>query len=54
MDAVQENEFAFAEYLSVSQIERMEKEEAVHGENVDTSQARQAIEKILRNAAGNP
>jgi hypothetical protein len=54
MGAIQENEFAFAEYLSVSQVERMEKEEAVHGENVDTSQARQAIEKILRNAAGNP
>lgn len=50
MEKVMENEIAFAEYFSVSQIARMEKEEAERGERIDTTQAKQALERIFGNS----
>ena len=58
MEAVQGNEFAFAEYLASSEVERMEREEAeslrnarAAGTEIDLTQAKQALERIFRNGA---
>lgn len=55
MDAVQQNEFAFAEYQASAQVERMEEEEAeslrrarATGTEIDLTQAKQALENIMR------
>lgn len=59
MEAVQGNEFALAEHLASSEVERMETEEEeslrkarATGTEIDLTQAKQALEKILRNGTG--
>ena len=54
-EAVQANEFAFADYRASSMVERMEQEEADNlrqaraaGTEIDLTQAKQALENIMR------
>lgn len=51
MESVNENEYAFAEYRASAQVERMEEEESAHGSDIDLSQAKQALENILRSGS---
>ena len=55
MDGVMANEFAFADYLASSEVERMEADEAASlrnaratGTEIDLTQAKQALENIMR------
>ena len=48
IEAVDMNDFAFAEHDASMQLARIEEEEHVHGDRIDLTQAKEAIGKILK------
>ena len=48
IEAVDMNDFAFAEHDASIQVARIEEEERAHGDRIDLTQAREAIGRILK------